>query len=183
MGRQFWFVLIGGMVVVLGVAFWVIRRNAGTVEEPAPAVVAAPAQSAAVPAEPGESSPAPAPPVAVETPPAPAPARKKNELLDIADPLEAIEIVQLRRGPGDTIEIGARNRSRRGLLVKSVDLFAESDERTPLCNIGFWLPVGGYVEDRHEVAELSRRLGEKDRIKAVINDAEFRDTPPEDLGN
>jgi hypothetical protein len=195
MERRFWVGLTGGMALVLVLAFVLIRRSSRRADDNASVIppAAASVQSARSPAPNGPTAdpaaqarePAGAPSAAASIPAtrrSPLPTvRKRIELQDIDDPLEAVEIVNLRRGAGDTIEVGARNLSRRGVLVKSVDIFAESDDRVPLCNIGFWLPVGGAAEDRREVPELSRRLGEKEGIKAVINEAEFRDAPPDEL--
>jgi hypothetical protein len=181
MGRTFWIALVGGMALVLVVAFALVRRNAQPEGEPvvqksAPTPVSPPVS----PAQPQPQT-APDVPVAAVRPATTPGGRKRTPLRDIADPLEAVEIVHLRRGAGDTIEIGARNVSLRAVYVKSVEIFADSDDRHPLDNVGFWLPVGGAAEARREVPELSRRLGENEGVRAVINEAEFRDAPPEEV--
>src|SRR5438045_3130192 len=81
-------------------------------------------------------------------------------------------------GIGGLIEVRARNLTAKGLLVKSIDLFAESDPKTPLYNIGLWLPAGDGVAASYEIPELSRRLGPDEKMTARINDAEYRDAPP-----
>ena len=121
-----------------------------------------------------------APPTIAASPAAPRrPTRARPPLRDIADPYQALDIYHLRRGVGETIEIKARNLSKRGLFVKSVELYAESNDRVPLDNIGFWLPAGEAIIATREVLELSRRLGDDEPIKAVVNEAEFRETAPD----
>jgi hypothetical protein len=177
MEQRYVIAMVAGIVVVIAAALAVVWKTA-----PTPTVQQAsqtPTRPAPLPAEPPAREPVDRNPTAA--PNAPRGAPKRTPLQDIADPLEAVEILHLRRGEGDTIELRARNRSKRGVFVKSVDLFAESDELVPLDNVGFWLPVGGLAESRREVPELSRRLGDNEAIKAVINEAEFRDSPPEEL--
>ena len=187
MEQRYVIAMVAGIVIVLGVAVAVVWQTAPapTVQEvpQPPTRTAPPAPTVAAPPSPPTASPSvnPVAPVAATTPTASRARPIRTPLQDIADPLEAVEIVHLRRGEGDTIEIRARNRSKRGVFVKSVDLFAESDQLVPLDNVGFWLPVGGLAESRREVPELSRRLADGEAIKAVINEAEFRDAPPEEL--
>lgn len=130
------------------------------------------------------ATPAPAP--AIAPPPQTKPVSRvpagREALQDIADPYQALDIYHLKRIQGtNTIEIKIRNKSKRGLLVKSVELFAEKSDRKPLDNIGFWIGPGEAIVQQREVLELSRRLGEDEPMKAVINEIEFRDEPPTDV--
>jgi hypothetical protein len=160
------------IVLVLAVSFEIIRYNT------------APADSVTAPPSPPQSKmPLPPQPASANT--ERAPVRTKSyaipgrELLeDISDPTKALQIYHCQRGAGDTLEIKARNRSKRGLFVKSVQFFAESDQNNPLADIGFWLPVGGGVQTAYPVQELSRHLKPDEKVIAVIVEADFRDEPP-----
>lgn len=199
-----WVAMIGGIAVVLGVAAWIIVRNTGGPAEPAgqasgtvatggPSTRARPTTAATRPAEAAARRPRGPSTANTRVQPArtspttrPVAAKGKSQrrvLEDIADPLLALEIYHLKRGTGDTIEIKARNKSKRGLFVKSVELFAETNDAIPLDNIGFWLPAGNSVAAQREVPDLSRRLGPDERVKAVINQAEFRDEAPPELAD
>jgi hypothetical protein len=176
------------LAIVLG-AYWFIRSETASTPPTTTATVA-PGAAQETTARPDAAAPSPPTTAAAagigtrseDAAPAP-PARTsvRPPLRDIVDPYQALEIYHLQRGAGDTLEIKARNLSKRGLFVRSVDLFAESNDRAPLWNIGFWLPPGESVNEGYVVPELSRRLGRNEAVRAVINEAEFRDEPPEEL--
>jgi hypothetical protein len=175
------FILFGGFLIV----YLMVGRAAPTpVAQP---VAAAPQITIPDLAVPAPADPSVTPKPSVKSPPAqpvsPAVRAAKNRpaLQEIADPKRAVEILSLKRGIGDLIEVKARNRTAKGLLVKSIDLFAESDPKTPLYNIGLWIPAGDGVAAAYEIPELSRRLGPDEKITATIIDAEYRDAPPADV--
>jgi hypothetical protein len=182
----FWLALGVFGVVVLLVTFGVLMYAGQRVTSPPVALPLPPgtAPATTVPTTPSAgagTAAAPVPPAAPVT----RPARARQPLQDIADPYQALDIYHLKRGVGDTIEIKARNLGKRGLFVKSVELYAESNDRVPLDNIGFWLPPGEAIIASREVLELSRRLSDDEPVKAVVNEAEFRDTAPapDELGD
>ena len=202
---RFWVGLAVGIVVVLGLAFWVINRNAGpsptqlatAPQRPLPATAPAtprPAggSDAGTPAalssgEAGGATTTTTPTAA--TPPVDSPTRPPSTppatparagLVDVEEPADAIEVYHLKRD-ADNVSFKIRNRSRRGVYVRALEFFAESDDRVALDSIRFWLPPGGVVTDTRDIAEMVRRLGDEEGVTAAVQDAEFSDSLPREL--
>ena len=189
-----WVGLGAGIVLVLAVAFWLVNRE----REPAPPPVAQSARNAgaksattraALPAAPtsGPTTTGPSTNGAPGASPAakagaalkPATRPMPADLKDVEEPSEAIEFTVTRKG--DSVEIKARNISKRGVFVRSMAFYAETNDRVQLGSVGFWLQPGHPVSDTYPIADLSSRLGEEEGVTAVIEDAEFSDKMPKEL--
>ena len=197
-----WVWLSVGMVVVLALAFWLINRDTGAPAGTEAVATAGPGKPAAAkpptttvvspPAESDTAAPAPAPApalgvaaspqAAAKMPDAPATRPGWGALEDVEDPADAIVVYHLKRISTDTIEFKIRNKSKRGVYVRALEFFAESNDRVPLGeSITFWLPPGGLVPGEREIAEMAKRLGDEEGVTAVVQDAEFSDMMPDEI--
>lgn len=189
-----WVGLGAGIVVVLLLAFWLINRDRGTSPAPVARVGGtAGAQGAAAKAgapdfpasgpttsvSPNLGSPGTERPAGGGAPSKPASRPAPLALKDVEEPADAIEFAVTR--DGDAVVIKARNVSRRGVFVRSMEFFAETDDRLPLDSIRFWIPSGGTLDTTYPMPILSDRLGEEEAVTGAIAEAEFSDTTPADL--
>lgn len=192
-----WIALGAGIVIVLALAFWIINRDRGAAPRPlaqgpsaqgAKGAATKPAAAAALPTTGPARSPSAAAGAAGAASPggsgaaaqAPAP-RAPGALKDIEDPTEAVEVYHLTRD-GDILDIRVRNISRRGVYVKVLQFYAESDDTKPIGeSIRFWLAPGMPLVATHEMPRLSDRLGEEEGVIGVVEEAEFADAMPEEL--
>ncbi len=191
-----WVLLSVSLVVVLGLAFWLINRAPGTGNAPGP-LAQSEAASTADGAEPNNvgapranvSPSASSPDGAAPTGSAGGPTTRVGAgvrpsplvLEDIQEPAAAIDAYLVKRTEPDKVEVKVRNKSKRGVYVRALEIFAESDDRVPLDSIRFWLPPGGGVGTIRIIEDMPRRLGDDEGVTAVVQDAEFRDTEPKDL--
>lgn len=194
-----WIWLSVGLVVVLGLAFWLINRDTGTPAATDAVAVASPSSTETPKAPTTAVAPPPAldgtdPPAATPAPdatarvqaatraPAAATRPGRGALEDVEDPADAIHVYHLKRISTDTIEFKIRNKSKRGVHVRALEFYAETNDRVPLGeSITFWLPPGGIVPGEREIAEMAKRLGDDEGVTAVVQDAEFTDAMPDEI--
>lgn len=185
-----------GIVAVLGLAFWLINRDKGPGESTSPLAQAIRSSAAgkgattkaagAVTAPTTNVSPNLKPVAGAGTTPGSAgaaPASRPGALVlkDIEDPADAIEVYRLKRD-GTTLDIGVRNISKRGVYVRVLQFYPESDEDDAFGeSIRFWLPPGIPLNATHEIPRLAARLGDDEGVTAFIEDAEFTDEMPDEL--
>ena len=187
-----------GIVAVLGLAFWLINRDQGPAESSSPLAQAIRSSTVGKGATTQAAGPATAPTTtnasptlgsvgaavpAAGTGAAVRPATRPGAVLtkDIEDPVDAIEVYRLKRD-GATLDIGVRNISKRGVYVRVLQFYPESDEDEAFGeSIRFWLAPGGSLNDTTPIPRLAARLGEDEGVTAFIEDAEFSDTMPDEL--
>lgn len=193
---KLWVRLGLGIAAVLGLAFWLINRDKGRGESTSPLAQAIRSSAASKAATTKASGPTTAPTTNVSPNPGPAagtgpargfagaaPASRPGALVlkEVEDPADAIEVYRLKRD-GTTLEIGVRNISKRGVFVRVLQFYPESDEDDAFGeSIRFWLSPGSSLNDTTGIPRLAARLGEDEGVTAFIEDAEFADEMPDEL--